>query len=473
LESLAKCGADVFLPGFHLFTLDLKDAYKSLFMEERALPFNCFEHEGRYYVALILLFGHRFGPLWFTKILRPVLGLFRILGMPVLGYIDDIAGGGKPGVVRARASFADKVMRCLGWLVSPKSCLEGAPVVRSLGLLVDAGRQLYIVPEDKLAWVLTMVEELLVMAKDSRPLCRRALWTLEGTLGSLHLAVPQIMLSVRDMATARARYSRAPSSGKVWLTETELANLQAIPTILAQHNGAPIRPLQVTLSAHGDAGAHGLGIVVHWPQGDERITWELTEEEMSQSSTARELAPWEYLLRDHGERLRGQVVQPLMDSRNAVRDIMRHGTCTGEQAHERCRRLLVLCRTYEIVLQPLWVPRERNKTADALSKLFASGILRPTIRARLQQEFGTSAVFAPKFTAVGTAARALAQQHAQLVVVHPVWPTQAWWPTIAGATTRHVLLGAYKEVFECGHTCHTPPATWRFRASLIVAGRFY
>ena len=88
LETLSRHGKDVISPGDALITIDLSDAYLYTYMEPEAIPFLCIFWEEKFYALLCLMFGHRLGPLYFTKIVRPILGFFRTLLLRVLGYLD-------------------------------------------------------------------------------------------------------------------------------------------------------------------------------------------------------------------------------------------------------------------------------------------------------------------------------------------------------------------------------------------------
>jgi hypothetical protein len=185
METLARTAATVIRPGMFMVTIDLKSAYWMVPLAPSAAAENCFEFKDSVYAALILLFGHRQGPFVFTKLIRPILALFRALLLAVIAFIDDFACGDDDEESALRASeFILAVLKLLGWVISEKSQLFPSQVVTFLGLIIDSKEMVFRIPEEKLARVDKMVAALLARRRKSAALPVQDLHSLEGYVGS-------------------------------------------------------------------------------------------------------------------------------------------------------------------------------------------------------------------------------------------------------------------------------------------------
>jgi hypothetical protein len=95
MEDLRKV-AEVVDPGDALFSTDLQDAYLAFRIEPESRRYLCFDWRGKTYTNNVLPFGLGLSPWVFTKALLVVITLLRILGISVVGYVDDFLFAGKP-----------------------------------------------------------------------------------------------------------------------------------------------------------------------------------------------------------------------------------------------------------------------------------------------------------------------------------------------------------------------------------------
>ena len=78
LEGLRTNIPDIVVQNDPMFTIDLKKAYYSLSMEEKAWPYTCFWDEVfGFMCAKSLVFGHAQAVMYCTKVCRPILTFFR------------------------------------------------------------------------------------------------------------------------------------------------------------------------------------------------------------------------------------------------------------------------------------------------------------------------------------------------------------------------------------------------------------
>jgi ribonuclease HI len=409
LETPRRHGRDGIAADDALATIDRKDAYFHEFMDATALPYLCVSWRGKLYASLCLMFGHRLGPFYFTKLMRPVLAFFRTLLLKVLGYLgtfvfffifltcrslshthasDDFLLARGQRDAKEAAAFMVKIKQLLGFDVSPKSDLACGKLVEFLGFMINTTSMKYSVPERKINKLIDLIRAVLADHTKNASVLYSALHTVEGTMASMSLAIPPIMLWVRDLVYAR---TRSTEGGQVILTELEAERLGEVPALLLDYNGADILPAEACTYANMDGGGVGGGGYIHAAPTEEEIefTMALAEGELDSSSTYRELRTIVAWLKAEGKRLSRRTIRLYMDSANGVRDIIKFGTTSNCDTHELCREIFDLCRKFLITLQPEWVPRELNKRADALSKKLDRAVPNATTRTHLIRNFGS------------------------------------------------------------------------------------
>jgi hypothetical protein len=465
METLKRNGPDVVRENQKLFTIDLEAAYHWLTLSPEVLPYSCFEWKGKFYCSLVPNFGWSLVPFFFTKIQRPVIGFFRAIGIDSSVYLDDFLFGTPPETEKEVYSLTTTVITGLGWKIAEKSMKAAEWEVVHLGTTIDVLKMEYRVPPPKVERVLGTLDNLLTRAARQDHVTTEELHSLEGTLSSMSLAIPPIMLWVRYLAKARtARESRkvvaAPlTNEEKWLKE--------VRQVIQERNGAPINPPTATLTSHADAGGVGAGAQLHLGSGEDKdFVWSFTEEQMGESSTVRELLAVLLLIRSARARLQGQVLRLLLDSDNAVRILLKFGTTGSEKCHELCKQITDACASINLVLRPVWVPREENQVADRLSKHFDHGELRQSARRRILEALGEHLVVVPVFTNVSQELASYASKHHKVIVVYPAFFTQSWWPSVQRMVGRTIELGAFPDVFR-PRGAHVNPAAWQFRASVV------
>ena len=75
--------------GCFFTTVDLKDAYYTVPLHEKATKYFRFQHEGLLYEFTSLVMGYKDSPRIFTKIVVPMLSKLRENNIQILMYIDD------------------------------------------------------------------------------------------------------------------------------------------------------------------------------------------------------------------------------------------------------------------------------------------------------------------------------------------------------------------------------------------------
>jgi len=85
-----KAVADLLRPGDFMCKLDPKDAYFAIPLHARSQKFTRFQFKGKTYQFTCLPFGLTSHPRTFTKVLKPIAGILRKMGIWIIIYLDDV-----------------------------------------------------------------------------------------------------------------------------------------------------------------------------------------------------------------------------------------------------------------------------------------------------------------------------------------------------------------------------------------------
>ncbi len=100
----------------------------------------------------------------FTKLMREVMPTWRCKGWRCSGYIDDqIHAHQDLKTLIARRTEILNLLERLGFCVNREKSMLGEPQqrVRYLGMLIDTAQGVFIVPEDKRAFLLECIRDAL------------------------------------------------------------------------------------------------------------------------------------------------------------------------------------------------------------------------------------------------------------------------------------------------------------------------
>lgn len=469
LENLQRNGAEVIGRDNLQFTTDLRKAYYSVEMDTEAQSYLCWRHNGAVIMALVMIFGLSIAPMCFHKIMREVVRFLRALGINVLNYMDDFLWSEKPENIAMLLQFVRWLLPRLGWAFNDKCEWEPAKTVLFLGLLADAERYEYRVPEDKIKRVAALVSMLKAKTDAGEPIEVKHLRSLTGYIVSMHLALPPARVWTR----ALYREQQQPRYIKVLRVSTEAREELAFwREHLLLVNGKPIRHPLHELVAKVDASETGWGVEC----GGERQAGPLPSAAIGLSSTKRELIGLRLAAASIIHRLRGKRVRFEMDSMAAVRNLVKGGGPKPDLVSE-VKEWGSFCSLHGIDASYEWIPREQNATADELSKRDTHvWSVKPDVKKRLQQRWasGTDAQHTlwcnPPFNCIANEIKAAIANATRVVIVVPGWTAQSWWPTLMRLKVDMVQLGTANDAFEpiadkSKNGVTTPD--WRFFAVLL------
>lgn len=197
-------GIDVALammqPGDFMFGLDLQKGYMQIPLKPVFKQFCCFHHLGRTYRYNVMPFGISTGPRDFSKLIRPLLGRWRAMGIRCTSYIDDFVffASSMEEALRFRAIVLED-LRKLGWRLSvEKSQLNPAQIIRHLGFILCSVPTVSVaIPEGKLVNMKATIDRIL--GRQSGRCSGRELAVITGRLQSMRVALPAVALLTRSL----------------------------------------------------------------------------------------------------------------------------------------------------------------------------------------------------------------------------------------------------------------------------------
>ena len=131
---------DLITPNCYMGSIDLKDAYYSVPIDDAYQKYFKFVFNNTLYKFLCLPNGYCHGPRKFTKLLKPVLALLRLQGHILAAYIDDMLNIGSDYDECVR-NIIDTIyyFTKLGFNIHPeKSCLVPAQEIVFLGFVINS-----------------------------------------------------------------------------------------------------------------------------------------------------------------------------------------------------------------------------------------------------------------------------------------------------------------------------------------------
>lgn len=496
--------------GSWLFTTDLADAYYHVPIHPDSRPFLCFRWRGTTYTTRVLPFGLGLAPWLFTRVTTPVIAFCRAINVRVIAYLDDFLWADQdPESVGELTEFVRWLFAALGFEVSEKkSHWTPAQCVLFLGLLLDTERYTFTVPPGRLEKVSALLRSILARVNRDSRVTVREIARICGHLLSMRLAVSPARIYTRALY---AVLNEADSwNARADLSSEAVAELRFWADHLSHFNGrAVIRSASEHL-LFCDASDYGWGAHVG---ADASVSAYglFRDADQKTSSTFRELLGLLYALRSDpiATALSSCRVTFLLDSQAAVANLAKGGGPVPELS-ALVKDIWHVCLRHGIDAVPEWIRRDRNATADWLSRYrdTADWTLHSDAFAAVQRRWGPHTVdrfadrrnakcrrynsryFDPDADGVDAFTqrwsgennlcvpdpawidRTLAiceEQKAAMTLVFPEWPARPWFRRVKDAAREIVALGPCSRALLPGpnSSLHNPGhADW-----LIFAAR--
>ena len=352
----------------YLFKFDLKSGYHHVDIHPDHYQFLGFQWENKgepcYYVFSVLPFGLCTAPYLFTKLMRPLIKLWRGKGLKAIIYLDDgIVSVKGERQAREASVLVKRDLERAGFVINiEKSCWVPSHIIDWLGFRIDLAKGVFSVPPEKLDALKAVVKHV----RGSPTVPARQLASVIGKIISMSLGLgPIARLMTRSLYASLNK--RTAWCQRLQLSEEASRELEFWVDQLPNFNGQAIwpRPSAVRF-AYSDASSSGYGgyLVEH---GNLVANGQWSSEEAAQSSTWRELRAVRCVLEAFQGKLQDERIRWFTDNQNVVR-IIQQGS--GKPALQvEALAIFSICVGNRIRMEPEWVPREQNQLADYYSRL--------------------------------------------------------------------------------------------------------
>ena len=321
----------------------------------------------KYYIFKVLPFGLATVCFVFTKVMRQFIKRWRGMGIRVVVYIDDGLGFGHSyeGALRV-AGIVRSDLENAGWVLNiQKTRLSPFRVGIWLGWLLDLGVGCLSVPEERIQKLLKSIDKLMERSREGRTIQVRQLAGVVGQIIATKLALGNIV-RLRTRFCYQAINNCRTWSDNLNMSQPALEELSFWKSSLRHFNGKKlIERASVVRVVYSDASEVAYGGYMVGVGGEvAHENWSL--EESQKSSTWRELAAVERMLRAFATNLTGGAVCWFTDNQ-AVSYIVEVGS-RKEELQTLAMAIFQTCLSQAIELEVMWVPRAENEIADFISK---------------------------------------------------------------------------------------------------------
>lgn len=503
------------LPGDHLVSWDISDAFLHVPLSPADQRRLCFRVGDRFFFPLTLPFGIKLSPFVFTKVLRPVVGALRRASLIVMAYMDDF-GARPPGsrpATEAQATAARRwvlaLFSRLGITVHPtKGAVVGTTALPLLGYILDTQRQLILLPPARLASLTTAARALSSTAcASSRRVSIKDLQRFIGKAVSCSLAVPAGRLFLQRLYAAQRGHLHART---VKLTHGPLRDLTWWRNLSSSpHVGRALWPSRLGILTT-DASPYGWN--AHW-NGTVPASGFFSASHLPSHINVKEVEAVTHSLLafHHHYGLRDGLIDLSIDSRVAMSCINSFAS-RSPALNAALRRLYAVCRTLGLTLKASWLASLANIWADRLSRdpdrtdwrlcprlfarlvarygpheldLFATSLnaLCPRFFSfpaspgcdgidAFRQNWSAGNLYAnPPFSKIPLVLAKIASDAATVTLILPVWQDQDWWPEAIARAKESFLLPRSAGLFEPGRAQRAlPHPHWRAAVFRFLRG---
>ena len=454
-------------PNCFMASLDLKDAYYSVKIDEEFQSFLKFSFEGKLYKYVCFPNGLGPCPRKFTKLNKPLLSFLRTENHIVIGYLDDFFLEGldfeqcKNSVLAAVVLF-DSV----GYVVHPtKSNFIPSQIIKFLGFVVNSIDMSISLPEEKQIDIKNMALDLI----QSRRITIRKLACFIGkiiatfpasTYGPLHFR------TLESFKTFSLQRNRMKFDEEIELTpECKHECIWWKDNIENMKKNILLKPISCEI--YSDASSTGWGC--HLKKEKYWGLWDPSEKHLH--INVLELKAILHALEAFSHEITGLHIKVFSDNMTAVASINKMGTSHSAKCNTLTKTIWALCEKLDTWITCAHIPGKQNILADALSRKSYDGgeaMLSKDILNRAISEFNFdpdidcfaskynkqfkkyisrypdkhafiidaftidwshyNCYLFPPFSQISKVLQKIRNDQATALVVLPRWPTQAWFP---------------------------------------------
>ena len=468
---------DILQEGDWMVKLDLKDAYFSVLIHQEHRQYLQISWKGMIYQFNCLPFGLSSAPRVFTKTMRPVIAWLRQLGCRIITYIDDnLIMASTEEQARCLAETAVALLEALGFVINrPKSILQPCQELQFLGFVINSKKMTIRVPPEKLSKIQTRAKEVL----KATSITGREIASLVGTASSMALGIPPAPLFYRALQQAKNAVIHDPLGldAQILIDQPLREELQWWVEQAHQWNCRSLSPPEKSLWIQTDASKMGWGACCQ----EERTGGMWSIEETEFHINYLELLAAFLAIQTFVKHETNLTIYLQLDSVTAQSYINKKGGTRSPSLSQLAKQVWSWCMEREISLIADHIPGKENTIADSESRVFKDRWdwkLNPELFRIIQQKFGPleKDLFAtrlstqlprffswrpdPEAEAIdafkqswkgvnyanppwAVLPRVLTQvkiQRVSLILIAPVWKTQAWYPLLLSLLTDYPCL---------------------------------
>lgn len=480
-------------------SIDIRHAYYSIMIAEEDQLYLRFVWADNIYQFRACPNGIAHGPIWFTKIMKPVYATLRNMGHVSTGFIDDslLCGQSKEQCLH---NITDSValMTRLGFMINQeKSVMIPTQIITYLGNIIDSNQMIVYLPSDKKDVISVECTRLSKL----RSTTIRDVAKVIGLMVSSFSAVEYGKLHYRHLEMGKIKalkMNKGDYDSQLCLTSAMKLDLQwwasNIHTQYRHINrGNPDLVIQT------DSSTLGWGYSFNGKTGGGR--W--SQEEKQSHINVLELRAILFALKTLRDNIQNLHVKILSDSSTAVCYVANMGGCKSAQCDKVARDIWNFCINIGVWLSIAHIPGKTNE-ADGPSREFNDKLEwelsndiflkvcllwgKPTVdlfASRLNhkldmycsfksdpnaayvdafsfdwRQFQLCYVF-PPFSLLSRCIGKIQRDQAQAIIIVPLWPTQTWFPGLLNILVDQPrILPKTKTAITMPHTGQEHPL-WR------------
>jgi hypothetical protein len=458
--------------GLYATSIDLKDAYLHLAVAEQHQIYLRFSYNGISYQFRAMPFGLTSAPRIFTEVVKEVAAyLRRTKNIVMYVYLDDwLIVNPDPYLLQEQTAQVLDFVEGLGWIVNrEKSDLVPSQNPVYLGAVIDFRMARFFPTVKRLEALELTVQDIL-----HQPSVPVICWVrMLGHMASMTEMVPFCRLRMRPLQWYVKAFWKPSSRNMLTEIPLRVEVQEHLSWWLDRKNtkqGLPFPAWEPDMVLFSDASDWGWGATLRLrgQQEDWMTQGKWTDQERSLSINLRELRAVRLALQTWQSLVEGKKVLVNTDNTTALSHINREGGTHSPQLFKEAWQLFLWAISSKIALRAIHVPGVQNIRADWLSRrrlssiewslnqrvvdrmfttlgqaqmdLFASSLNAKTLvycsytrdpQAYCQDAFsipwtGFLGYAYPPFSLIPGVLRKVRMEKAELILVAPRWPRQAW-----------------------------------------------
>lgn len=348
----------------YLVSIDLKDAYYMINIDNSSKKYLRFFFEDKYYQFNVLPFGLCTAPLTFTKIMKPISAYLRERGCISILYIDDfLAIGSDYFSCLNNLNTTLKLLSNLGFIVNKEKCdLIPKQNCKFLGFIFNSLEMSISISKEKRQNCLNLIKEL--MTKEFSTI--RFLAHVIGKLVAVCPAIKYGILYTKELERLKfiaLKKHKDNYEAKISLNKQCKIDLKWwSDNILTASNN--IRKNNYKLEIFSDASTTGWGASC----GTNKTGGVWTEEELNLHINSLELKAAFFGLKCFASRLQKCEILLRIDNVTAISYINRLGGVQYPHLHSLAKQIWQWCETRDIYIFATYINTNQNVIADFESR---------------------------------------------------------------------------------------------------------